>query len=131
MPLTVIFFFSLAHKFDPELVMSGLSFMGLSSPFWNPWTAFLARIMNFSFYSIHCSFTPLRFFFFLGGGSVFYWKNSEQLQSIPAVYILALSPSGFTTYREVILFKCVTWRDPCHLLSIQVSFLCAAFQLSC
>lgn len=63
------FFFFPAHKLEPEVIMSGLSFMSLSSLFWNPGTAFLAWIMSFCtytsyrikltpFYPILCSFIP-------------------------------------------------------------------------
>lgn len=138
----MVFFCFPAHQFEPEVKMSALSFMSLSSPFWNPWTALLAWIMSFCTYpSYRIKLTPflsytLQFYTssVLGAflrGFVFYWKNSEQFQSTPGVYIFVLSPSGFSAYREVILFNCVTWRDSCDLLSIQVSFLCAAFQSSC
>lgn len=67
-------FFFPAHKFEPDVVVSGLSFMSLFSPFWNPCTAFLAWNMSFCtytscrvkltpFYPVHCRFIPQ----FLGG----------------------------------------------------------------
>lgn len=104
--------------------MSGLSFMSLSSPFWNPWTAFLAWIMSFCtytsyrikltpFYPIHCSFIPLWFWgaFFLFGG--FFWGalffSWRTVNSFRALLVFIVLPCHLQTSQ--LLFNCVTWRE--------------------
>lgn len=88
------------------------------------------RIKFIPFSLTHCSFVLYLSCFFCW---LVCFLLEETLNSFKALLMLIILPDHFqaSELEEVVLFNCVAWGDSGNLLAVHVSFLYAAFQLSC